>query len=280
MIIDRKFMLNKLLLAKAVKPESVRFAQAEPLPQQDIFIHPPPRLFVVLSGVKHLKYADGQKNLECRLHPGDMVVTRRGGWTIECWDSAHEMISVVFWPEFTRVIYISHDGVVPRPAGPDYFYHTRNPLSPVGGYILEALLAENRGSELAQSLFHALLLLLCGVLAADIEPTGRDQVEYCQLVDILQTNFMFDHSMEELAALAHLEPVRAARLLKKMTGLGLSNYRTQLRMEYAAELLKQPEITVNEISERCGYHYANYFIRAFRQYYAVSPGEFRQSRLT
>ena len=111
MIIDREFMLNKLLLAKAVKQVSLRFAQIEPLPQQDIFIHPPPRLFVVLSGVKHLKYADGQKHQECFLTPGDMVVTRRGGWTIECWDSSHDMISVVFWPEFTRVIYICHDNL-------------------------------------------------------------------------------------------------------------------------------------------------------------------------
>ena len=56
----------------------------------------------------------------------------------------------------------------------------------------------------------------------------------------------------------------------------LMNMFLQVRMERARELLLNPEIKIQEIAQRVGYADNNYFSKAFRTYYGISPTAFRQ----
>ena len=46
-------------------------------------------------------------------------------------------------------------------------------------------------------------------------------------------------------------------------------------MERAASLLKDPAIRITEIASRVGYPDNTYFSKAFRNYFGVSPSEYR-----
>ncbi|MNL89168.1 HTH-type transcriptional activator Btr [compost metagenome] len=46
-------------------------------------------------------------------------------------------------------------------------------------------------------------------------------------------------------------------------------------MDKAKELLSDPALKIQDISERLGYKDKNYFSKAFRNYYDCSPSEFR-----
>ena len=50
-------------------------------------------------------------------------------------------------------------------------------------------------------------------------------------------------------------------------------------MERAAELLRDPDIKILDISARIGYTDNNYFSKAFRNYYNLTPTEFRRKEL-
>ncbi len=278
MIVSQEFIRQILNRANDIAIDEVLFSDAEPYPLEEIYIHPSERIFVVLSGEKRLKCASNGERHEIILHPGQWLVTKRSGWTVEHWDSPHEMMAVVFWGQLIRVIYINHDGIAPPPSRPDYFYHIHNALTPEVKFTLEALLAAGRDTPSVRLHLQALFSIIRDNLDADAEPLSRDDREWKMLEEILQFNFMFDLSCPELAAKARLHPVRFARLLKARTGMTINDYRNRLRMEYAASLLQNPEITVNEIARRCGFHYPNYFIRAFRNYYHCTPGEFRVAK--
>ncbi len=63
---------------------------------------------------------------------------------------------------------------------------------------------------------------------------------------------------------------------KKSSGETLSQYLSQLRMEKAKELLRDTNLSVNEIAERTGYVNPSSFIRKFKQMMRVTPGEYRE----
>ncbi|MNS43596.1 putative response regulatory protein [compost metagenome] len=65
------------------------------------------------------------------------------------------------------------------------------------------------------------------------------------------------------------------KLFKQQYGFGIHEYMQRVRMEKAAELLSDPNLKIQEISEILGYRDKNYFSKAFRNYYDISPSEYR-----
>ncbi len=53
---------------------------------------------------------------------------------------------------------------------------------------------------------------------------------------------------------------------------------TKERMIIAAELLSDPAISVTLVSDRCGYCNYSYFIRQFKKYHGVTPGEYQKQQ--
>jgi len=78
-------------------------------------------------------------------------------------------------------------------------------------------------------------------------------------------------SLEHLAAQVHLSPRHLTRLFKKYTGKTIHQFRLEVRMELARQLLKQGQYTIEEVARRCGYSTARQFRRVWRGRYGVAP---------
>ncbi|ASA20217.1 response regulator transcription factor [Paenibacillus donghaensis] len=65
------------------------------------------------------------------------------------------------------------------------------------------------------------------------------------------------------------------KLFKGKYGYGIHEYVQKVRMDKAKELLADPGLKIQDISERLGYKDKNYFSKAFRNYYECSPSEYR-----
>jgi two-component system response regulator YesN len=68
------------------------------------------------------------------------------------------------------------------------------------------------------------------------------------------------------------------KLFKLQFGFGIHEYVQKVRMDKAKELLDDPSLKIQDISEMLGYKDKNYFSKAFRNYYAESPSEYRDHR--
>jgi YesN/AraC family two-component response regulator len=64
-----------------------------------------------------------------------------------------------------------------------------------------------------------------------------------------------------------------SKLFKKSYGMGIYEYVLKLKMKKAKELLEKNELQIQEISDYLGYSNNNYFSKAFRNYYGISPSE-------
>jgi AraC-like DNA-binding protein len=79
------------------------------------------------------------------------------------------------------------------------------------------------------------------------------------------------------ASEAGLTPTYFSRKFKEVVGTGFRDYVNFVRLGGAASLLRTTQLSIQEISRRCGFNSANYFGDAFRSAYGISPREFRKS---
>lgn len=88
-------------------------------------------------------------------------------------------------------------------------------------------------------------------------------------------------SVRGLANLVRLSSSRLGHLFKIETGLELRHFLLEARIERAAELLRETDMQIKEISHTVGYHHVPSFDRVFRKRLQVSPADYRrqESRL-
>lgn len=63
---------------------------------------------------------------------------------------------------------------------------------------------------------------------------------------------------------------------KKQMKMTPSKYIIKLRMEHSVEFLETSNMSISEISLACGYSDVNFFSRTFKEYFGISPTDYRR----
>lgn len=87
-----------------------------------------------------------------------------------------------------------------------------------------------------------------------------------------------DWSVENMSKSTCLSRSYFQHLYKRFFGISSTDDVINARIAYAKILLSTGELSINEISERCGYSYAEHFVRQFKSRTGVSPGKFRMGK--
>lgn len=93
--------------------------------------------------------------------------------------------------------------------------------------------------------------------------------------DYIDNHYYEDIKISQFAEKYYLSREYLMKLFKQQFGYGIHEYIQKIRMEKALKLLNDPILKVQEISEMLGYKDKNYFSKAFRNYYGISPSEHR-----
>ena len=83
-----------------------------------------------------------------------------------------------------------------------------------------------------------------------------------------------DFNVEMLSSRHHMSRTSFFNKLKVLTGYAPADYIRMIRLQHAAQLLKQGEYTIAEITDRVGFSDAKYFREVFKKYYGVSPSKY------
>ena len=97
-----------------------------------------------------------------------------------------------------------------------------------------------------------------------------------QVKAYLQEHCSESANVEELAAKAGLSPNYLRSLFKEATGKTILEYNTEMRLQKAAELLKDNKNKVREVSIAVGYENVSYFGVVFQKKFGVTPNEYRK----
>jgi TolB-like protein/AraC-like DNA-binding protein/Tfp pilus assembly protein PilF len=107
---------------------------------------------------------------------------------------------------------------------------------------------------------------------AENTPVEKDFLK--RVTTIIEDNLSDERfGVSELAGEIGMSRSNLLRKIKKSSGLSVSQFISQIRLQHAMELLKQQSMTVSEVSYEVGFGSTSYFIKCFREHYGYPPGE-------
>jgi len=91
----------------------------------------------------------------------------------------------------------------------------------------------------------------------------------------IRNHFNRPISLSDIAEHLRLSEYYVSHIFSEETGFTFSSYVTQLRMEHAAELLRDLKNNVSEVAYRVGYGNQTYFGKVFYKYFNCTPSRYR-----
>ena len=121
------------------------------------------------------------------------------------------------------------------------------------------------------------IVAICQAIRADRKNDYSVYVK--RAVQYIETHLSQTISVDALCQLSGISRKHFVRLFSKDTGKTVKQYVAHSRCERAAELLKNSQLPVHEISTYVGYEDSNYFTKVFKSIMGVSPQEYRKAKI-
>lgn len=135
---------------------------------------------------------------------------------------------------------------------------------------------DNAGKELMlRSVFNSLLIFAFRKMALPMKMQSRIDTG---LLDFIKANCTKRLSLYKFAADCHYSPAHFCRLFKKQTGQTFTEYVTSCRLERAAELLADTEISVEDVCVEAGFTNRTKFFKDFGKKFGCSPLKYKKSK--
>ncbi len=181
--------------------------------------------------------------------------------------SASEDVLYIFSPKLVQAYYIKKAGLVPK-----------NNVFRLDRYLIDRLeLLEEDKSKIE---LKGILYTVC----SDFDKSAEYEISY-SASDLLPKIFTFvtenyggDCSLENLSRFLGYDYAYISRFFKKITGISYNSYVNIYRLNHAAYLLKNSDMSVLECSIECGYKSLRSFNRNFKEFYSSTPNEYRHLR--
>lgn len=138
------------------------------------------------------------------------------------------------------------------------------------GKALASLLANEIQISIEQPenprLGYYMALLSCELPGCKPSPTPKPLLDRgFMITEFFSNHYHEDVSLGDLAALLNVSEKQAARLTQKYTGNNFRTELTRMRMEAAKYLVKETDISLENLAEQVGYKSYSGFWRAFRK---------------
>lgn len=180
-----------------------------------------------------------------------------------------------------------------------YFFAFRCPgKSPDTAYQLQRFfIGANRGGDLVRDLVKMLYdeacaanedswRICCSYLDVILMKCARSQVlernskerawqVFKGVKDYIEDNYLEIQRMEDVAQATHLNVSYISRLFKRYYHMTPYSLLQQKKMEYALDLLRQQNVSVQQAAEMTGFDDPFHFSRVFKRFKGISPSQMR-----
>lgn len=99
-----------------------------------------------------------------------------------------------------------------------------------------------------------------------------------QLLEFIHENYAdVNLGLTSISERFRFHPAYVSKYFKEQTGINLIDYINQYRVAEAKSILEREEETVQDVSERVGFLNSSSFIRVFKKYEGITPGQYKQN---
>jgi YesN/AraC family two-component response regulator len=110
-----------------------------------------------------------------------------------------------------------------------------------------------------------------------------NNVKHRTIIDIsckyINDNYGSNIGATDIAEICNISTGYLSTIFKHFTNSTIPKYITNIRLQKAIELLKDPTIPISKIAKVCGFNNVNYFTRVFKINFGVIPTIYREENL-
>ncbi|WP_458124072.1 helix-turn-helix domain-containing protein [Paenibacillus sp. Z3-2] len=149
-------------------------------------------------------------------------------------------------------------------------------ISQGNGSMFHELHGLQYGAEVEEWFNHQVILPIIQVFK------GRQYAQYQhiseKMIALIHQDYDKDLTLEECAVKLHYNANYLSSVFRKETGCAFSEYLTKYRFNIAKKWLDESDLTVKDIAARLRYNNPQNFIRSFRKWEGITPGQYRERK--
>ncbi|WP_310559617.1 AraC family transcriptional regulator [Flavobacterium sp.] len=113
-----------------------------------------------------------------------------------------------------------------------------------------------------------------------VNETIYDTARIDKVISFLNKNYTRSISLEEIASFAAMNTSAFCRYFKSKTGKSFKNYLLDMRIGFACKLLLMEDISISQISSRCGFETISHFNKTFKKNTGYVPSQYKKIMLS
>lgn len=125
----------------------------------------------------------------------------------------------------------------------------------------------------------SLLTLLDRAIACDNHPERENFERIATAIQHMNRDYNSKFTLHDYASLCNMSKYHFLRVFERIVGSTPLEYRNNIRMLHAVDLLLEKKLSIEEIGNMVGYSSASYFSSAFKQKYGLSPKQYQKQAL-
>ncbi len=125
------------------------------------------------------------------------------------------------------------------------------------------------------SKFFNILYTLERDILCDTHPDKENFERIAKAISHMNKFYDSDFSLDDYAKICNMSKFHFIRVFEKIAGTSPLEYKNNIRMQHALELLLEKRLSVEEISQKVGFSSASYFSQSFKKKYILSPKQYQ-----
>lgn len=233
-----------------------------------------PRLEFVLNGELTMSIGNNRQESEViSLTKNTALFVPENGWNRPEWQSKVTTLSVIFASSLIGFSISTWTG--------EKFEQIKKINVPIKNTRICELTLSLLNEFTFYSGYHSTQLCVLDSLIQFVIETidGSDEPQKITLFDSIryyvEQHYHEDISRESVANHFHITPSHLSFIFKDQGHVKFIDYVNKVRLDRAKHLLQYYDLSINQISDQCGFKDANYFSRIFKKNNKCTPREYR-----
>ncbi len=128
---------------------------------------------------------------------------------------------------------------------------------------------------------YALMNIMC-ILESNLSRKTNDLsfgTKISAVLEYINENYAAIESLSDICNSLYISKQYLCDLFKEHTGTTVMKYIVSIRIRASLELLSKTNLSIEEISEKCGFNSSSYFTKVFKNITGVSPAKYRRLKV-
>lgn len=195
-----------------------------------------------------------------------------------------EYLEQLFYPNLKTAIPLLADAITNNTAY--VMWETSKSISPKLHILIEDIIRCNYSGAIKKAFLESKVVEILSHLFTIINEEkntkineGLSSCDYAKILEvetILKNQFKEKHTLASIAAQVGLNDFKLKKQFKMVFNTTVFHYLTELRMEYAKQLILEEEYSVALVSEELGYKNPQHFTVAFKKTFGYLPSKLKK----